>query len=200
MTPTLSVFADSLSDPTSDPDLVQSSASGIQAYTSTENRTITLDILLTTGEVSGPLLSTNAVVANVVVFKPGAPELTFDGDTLEEIALDPILASAHRSAGLFATPFSSIPSASLEFDVVAGESFLIWALLLAQSEDGGVADASSTLSMQLFDTGSELDENDLIIASKNVGVVPLPAGVWLFLSGIGLIVGLGSRRKAAVTG
>ena len=197
LTPTLSVFADSFSGTGVPSNLVQSSASGIQAYTNLDiARRITLDLSLTTGLVEGLNPLGNAVVANVAVFKPGAPELTFSGDTLEEIVLDPILATAIGAPSLLKTPLFSFTETTFEFDVAAGESFLIWALLVAQAEDGGIADASSTLRMNLFAGSLELGPNELDIASQQVGVIPLPAGIWLFLSAIGLLAGLSWRRKS----
>jgi len=196
LTPTLSVFADSFSGTGIPSNLVQSSASGIQAYTNLDvARTITLDLSLTTGLVEGINPLGNAVVANVAVFKPGAPELTFTGDTLEEIALDPILNSAIGAPSLLKTPLFSVTEAKFEFDVAAGESFLIWALLVAQAEDGGIADASSTLRMNLFEGAVELGTEQLAIASRSVSAIPLPAGLWLFLSGIGIVAGFARRQK-----
>lgn len=201
LTPTLSVFAESLTDPAQDPSLVQATASGIQAYTNLDiARTITLDLALTTAPIVGSFPGT-AVIGNVVVFKPGAPELTFEGDDILDIPLDPLLDSAIGAPSVFASSLFSSTSASFTFDVAAGESFLIWALLVAQAENGGLADASNTLVTKLFEgdpingLGAELGSDELLIASQDVGVIPLPAGAWLFLTGVTLIAGLSRRRK-----
>ncbi len=200
LTPNLSVFADSLGDPTQDPDLVQSSASGIQAYTNLDiARTITLDLQLTTGP-QGVVGNPASVLATVSVFKSlVAPELTFSGDTFEDLLIDPVLLSGMSAPPLIALPGLTSPPTIFEFDVAANEHFLILASLVAQAGNGGVADASSTLTIDLREGNQALGPDELRIASQSTGVIPLPAGVWLFLTGVGLVGGLSWRHKGRAT-
>lgn len=196
LTPQLRVLADA----NSGANLITSSASGIQAYTNLDiARTITLDLLLTTGNggVSG---SPASVLATVSVFKSFvAPELTFTGDTFEDLIIDPVLLTGMSAPPLFALPGFTSPPTSFEFDVSVGEHFLILASLVAQAGDGGIADASSTLNIGLYEGNQALGPKELNIASQSMSVIPLPAGVWLFLTGVGLVAGLSRRRNTAAS-
>ena len=208
-TPTLGVRADTrgIADT-----LALASASGLQAYTNTgtDTTTITLALTLTTGMVSGagadassilfPLDATNVVYSLLDVYRTDA--LEFIGDDINTLTL--ISEPAEVSAPiLYKTVDQENLSTSIEItDVAPGESFLIWAGLFAKAQGvDGFADASSTLTMELFEglnpqDLSPIDLSQFSVASQNVGVVPLPAGVWLFLTGIGLIAGLSRRRKS----
>ena len=99
--------------------------------------------------------------------------------------------------------FSSINSGvgSLSFDVMPGDEFLIWASLDVEAVGAGaIADARNTLTMDFFDaTGKVIDDSSILIAEAmaDVGVVPLPAAVWLFGTALLGLVGFAKRRKAA---
>ena len=81
---------------------------------------------------------------------------------------------------------------SLTFDVAAGESFGIFASLSAGSFQG-TADAFNTLTL-----GFEDDE--FIQAVTQPSVVPLPAGAWLFISGLLGIIGFSNKSTQGKSG
>jgi hypothetical protein len=80
-------------------------------------------------------------------------------------------------------------SDTVSFDIAAGDSFTLYAELLALTF-GGYADAFSTLDMTFDDTTN-------LIALGDMSPVPVPAAGWLFGSGLIALVGL-SRRKTRV--
>lgn len=166
-------------------DLVLSTASGIQSYTNLGgDRTLTIDLLLTTQEVSGIA----SILGNVAIYRTDALEFV-DGD-INNVALDPAIDTIGESV-----LSDSLGNASISFNIAPNESFLILASLSALAISSGTADASNTLTMVLLENGNTLDLTDFAVASRSVGAVPLPAGVWLFLSGIGLVIGLTRRRN-----
>ena len=198
MTPTLRALADA----SAGPNQVLSTASGIQAYTNLDvDRTITLNLSLSVLPFTPTTLVNpfaNAATAQVAVFL--ADSITITGDDFSDILLDPILQTPIASDLLLASPFLSLLNTSFEFDVAAGQDFLIWAGLQTIAEDGGTIDARNTLTVSLFEGNLELGPDQLAIASEQVGVIPLPAGVWLFLTGVGLVAGLSRRRKLPTAG
>jgi hypothetical protein len=196
MTPTLRALADA----SAGPNQVLSTASGIQAYTNLDvDRTITLNLSLsvllpfTPETLANPFA--NAATAQVAVFLTDS--ITITGDDFSDIVLDPILETPIASDFLLASPFVSLLTTSFEFPVEAGQDFLIWAGLQTIAEDGGTIDARNTLTVDLFEGNLALGPDQLAIASEQIGVIPLPAGVWLFLTGVGLVAGLSRRRKLA---
>ena len=76
---------------------------------------------------------------------------------------------------------------SVSFDIAAGDTFTIYAELTALTF-GGYADAFSTLGMTFDDTSS-------LAALGPMTAVPVPAAVWLFVSGLVGLIGV-ARRKA----
>ena len=76
---------------------------------------------------------------------------------------------------------------SLSFDVSAGETFIIFGELHANSW-GGTADAFNTLQMNFTD--------DTYISAA-VTTVPLPAAAWLFGSGLLGLLGISRKRRPA---
>jgi len=207
-TPTLGVRADTrgIADT-----LALASASGLQAYTNTgtDTTTITLALTLTTGIVSGagadptsilfPLDASNVVFSLLDVYRTDALEFIGEDINTLELLSDPAEVTAPI---LYKTVGQEMLSASIEItDVAPGESFLIWAGLFAKAQGvEGFANASSTLTMELFEGLNPqdlkpIDLSQFSVASQNLGVIPLPAGVWLFLTGVGLVAGLSRRRK-----
>jgi hypothetical protein len=62
------------------------------------------------------------------------------------------------------------------------------------TERGGIADAFNTFTMQFSDNSGLT-----AVGIPDVSAIPLPAGAWLFLTGIGVVAGLSRRRKALPT-
>jgi len=201
-TPTLSVLADSTTT-NAFPNLVLASASGVQGYTNTSSGTINVivDLNLSADHVTGfgapGPLSLGTVSAFAVVFLNTA-SLEVTEDTLGNIFLgggfENNAGSAILNAPAGGPPPAEIPDQmdSFSFDVAAGENFLIWAGLQALASSGGIGDARNTLTVDLRD----INLDNFSIASGDVAVIPLPAGVWLFLTGIGIVAGLSRRRKS----
>jgi len=188
-----------------DDDRTNTSAEAYQVFTSSIAQTITLDIQLdsvvTNLPASGSLPEgTSGVLSNIYVI--GGPdfgiqqgfcsggEFTFDGvylcgDRIANSTAKPGL----RYSNLFNGGSNPTLLDSLIFDVQAGDSFGIYAELSAGSFRG-TADAFNTLTMGFID-----DEFiDVVEVPGTPAVVPLPAGAWLFLTGVLGI--LGFRRKA----
>lgn len=204
-TPELSALADS------DRAAVEAFANGVQSYTNLgPSRTILLDLSLSANVIPGTGGTTNAV-ANVAVFSLASLDTWYrglgtqlEGDKSSLFgydSLDPNDAAGDDArtrlsvSGVngYATPVID----TISFFVEQGQSFLVWAGLEVDARNGGLADASSTLNLNLLESdGTPVDISSLDVASLgSVGVVPLPAGVWLFLSGIGLVAGLSRRRQ-----
>jgi len=185
-TPNLGVLADNRDG------LVSASTSiagGIQSFQNTnlvDDLLINLAISLT---VDGPTgLAT--LGGQVVVYRTDGIEITGDGSDfglVEIIPGDPNLIDS--------VVFNAAGVDNFEFSIGPGENFLIWAGLQATAFAGGFVDASNTLSIALSVDGNLNDTSALRVASQNVGVIPLPAGIWLFLTGVGLIAGFSRRRK-----
>lgn len=93
-------------------------------------------------------------------------------------------------------------------DVVPNQEFLVWASLFTSAYREGEADATNTFKLEFFNqTLPGTDPADRTPLTPNslgatsvaaLNPIPLPAGIWLFLTGIGLIGGLGWRRKSAI--
>jgi hypothetical protein len=168
---------------------------------------------LTANVVPGPSGITDSV-ANVAVFALSELDTLYTGlgtqlegnkrDLFGYDQADPIdNAGDDARARLSISGVNGYPPAvsdTISFFVGAGENFLIWAGLQSKARDGGLADASSTFLIVIQETnGASVDRSMLGVTSlDSVGVVPLPAGVWLFLSGIGIIAGLSRRGKQSL--
>jgi hypothetical protein len=190
-------------DATFDDDRTNTSAEAYQVFTSSMTQTITIDIRLDS-VVTNAADGTSGVLSNIYVI--GGPEFGIQrGSCSPGQGTIPSLSSsfslvylcgnriAQSSRGLnFSNLFnggsSPVLTDFLVFDVAAGESFGIYADLSAGSFKG-TADAFNTLTM-----GFEDDEFiDVVNVPMPPAVVPLPAGVWLFITGMLGIFGL--RRK-----
>lgn len=187
-TPSLGVYVDNLSGFYAG---AVASASGIQAYSNTgiDPLSISLDIMLSIDDRQG---FGSAVGGQVALFRTGAIEITGDPNDFSSVVINPGNPDLIQSV-----PVAAVGTTTLDFVVAPGEDFLIWASLSASALEGSLVDARNTLSFGLSVNGVENDISSLSIASENVGVIPLPAGVWLFLTGIGLVGSLTWRRKAA---
>lgn len=164
-------------------------AGGIQSFQNTsavDDLLIDLGIALT---VDGPT-GLASLGGQVVVYRTDGIEITGDGSDFGLVEIDfgdPNLIDS--------VVFDAAGADNFQFLIGPGENFLIWAGLQATAFAGGYLDASNTLSITLSVNGNLNDTSSLSIASQNVGVIPLPAGAWLFLTGIGLVAGLSRRRK-----
>ena len=179
-------------------------AVGAQGYTyGGIAQTITLDVNLDailTDPSSNTDASAEARIA--VVFANNLPFTPFETD-FGEFYFETVPAVAPLAKKDSISVFSSINSGvgSLSFDVMPGDEFLIWASLDVEAVGAGaIADARNTLTMEFFDaTGKVIDDSSILIAEAmaDVGVVPLPAAVWLFGTALLGLVGFAKRRKAA---
>ncbi len=97
---------------------------------------------------------------------------------------------------LFKTSGGERVNDTLSFTIPTGATFIVWAGLQATGEFGGSADALNTLKLDFIDdTGQVLDFGSSAAVMPELNPVPLPAGVWLFLSGIAAVAGLTRRRQ-----
>ena len=83
-------------------------------------------------------------------------------------------------------------SGTISIDVMTGDEFYIYALLESHAQSGITND--SVASADAFNTGTMTFRGspDLVAAS----VVPVPAAIWLFGSGLIGLIGLAKRKKA----
>lgn len=199
-TPVLRTFANS------DDSAVEAFANGVQSYTNFgEARELTLDLSLSAMVTPG-LGGVTDAVANVAVFALSGLDTLYTGlgsqlegngrdlfqDTLGEDARARLSISGVNS---YVSPVAD----SISFFVGKGQSFLIWAGLQSKARNGGLSNAGSTFLIDINESnGDPVARADLGVTSlDSVGVVPLPAGVWLFLTGIGLVAGLSRRRRTS---
>ena len=171
-------------------------ATGVQGYTYTgPAQTITLDINLsaTLDESAGSSARAEAAAQVAVIF---ASELAFFTDFGTAVFEAAPPGSVRGTSQLFKSTGLDLTSDSIVFDVVPGDEFLVWAGLQAEAWRGGIANAFSTLTLQFLDAQNQLLDLGAGAASvAAVNPVPLPAGAWLFLTGIGALAGFTRRRK-----
>lgn len=172
-------------------------AFGVQGYTyNGPSGTISLDISLdgnVTDFDSDP--TDTSVFFEVVLYEIESFAFFTDRGSLDfELGATPLVQNdidlSEASVQLqldFLNPTSVFGEISI--DVETGDEFYIWAFLRAESQSG-----LNRASADAFNTGfiEFLDNPDLVAASTSV--VPVPASVWLFASGlVGLVTF--ARRK-----
>lgn len=166
---------------------VGADAAGMRKYTYTgASSNFTLDLTLD-GEVNDPTTPPEfpdaSLVANLVVVL--ASDLDFSTDygtfAFEIVAGTPDASLLDETRidffnlGLFDSGPQSVTQ-SVSFTLNDGDEIFVWANLLANGTRGGSADAFNTASLA-FSSGNV----------AGLTAVPLPAGVWLLLSGIAVL-------------
>lgn len=192
---------------TMDDFFVSGAAMGIQAYefTGADNTPVSLDISLD-GSVTKSSNSSNltGLEVNVWIMSANTP-LTFPADPVPvsdlvaQIIVDAALAgvdplitfmawdAASTGTGIInRSTTSTDPGEQLNFSLNNGDEFYLMAALSAGADGVGASALSwSTLTM-------EFNTTDLRAAS----LVPLPAAVWLFCTGLLGLIGIARRKKA----
>ncbi|MBT8446457.1 MAG: hypothetical protein KJO38_04865 [Gammaproteobacteria bacterium] len=90
----------------------------------------------------------------------------------------------------FFAPGSGFDTETVNFTLNPGDVVYVFAQLAAKGENGGISDATSTLTVT-FGPG---DPVQLLSAT----VVPVPAAVWLFGPAVLTLAGIGRRRRASL--
>lgn len=209
-TPVLRTFADSNGA------AVEAFANGLQAYTNNgAARTISLDLALSATIVSAGS-GINSAAANVAVFMLSELDTLYTGlgtqlegnksdlfgydpnDTSDTAGDDARARLSIARAGTSST--TETVKGTISFFVETGQSFLVWAGLESKARSGGLSDANNTFLIDIVEANGDSVERSLlgVTSLDSVGAVPLPAGVWLFLSGIGVVAGLSRRRKISL--
>jgi hypothetical protein len=173
------------------------SAFGVQGYTyNGPGEILTLDVFLD-GDVIDPEMdsSDTRITLEIVLYEADPFEflsdratLDFEYDAIPLTQTDNITEASVELQLDHSTGTNAI--GQILVDVVTGDEFYIWALLQVVSQSG-----SNGTSADAFNTGTMdfLGSPDLISASSTV---PLPAGVWLFGTGLLGLIGVARRKKA----
>jgi len=188
---------------------VSGAAFGLQAYqfTGADGTTVSLDTsldgtvnkALSSSDLTGLEVNVWIMSADAVFTFPATPVPVADlvaqifVDSIIMNGVDPFIASMAWDAASTGTGIinrsttSTDPGDQLNFTLNNGDEFYLMAALSAGADGAGASAMSwSTLTMA-FDT------TELLAAS----VVPLPATVWLFCTGLLGLVGVARRKKAA---
>jgi len=156
-------------------------------YSGATATTISLDIVLD-GERGGTTNPSDAwVESDVAIILGDVNDFVTHYPTFifEVVPLTPglsVLAESNMSLDLNAGPQTK--NDSIGFTLNPGDEFFVWAGLRAGGIRNGFGDAFNTLSMSFSDD-----------AGISTSVVPVPAAVWLFGSGLIGLIGI-ARRKA----
>jgi hypothetical protein len=171
-------------------------AMGVQGYTySGPGKSITLDLNLTANIDDGSEGEAQAFAKIAVIFTDQLDFYTDFGTAVFEAAPTGSV-RAITQTDLLITSSTYGDSHSLTFDVVDEQDFVIWAGMQAKAWRGAEADAFGTLTM-MFDDPAGLTA---ATAPTTVGAVPLPAGAWLFFTGIVALAGFERRNKRSLPG
>ena len=173
-------------------------AFGIQGYTyNGAGETLTLDIALD-GVVYDPEMDpfdTRAYL-EVVLYAPDPFGFFLDRGTLDfEVGATPLSQPDNSEASVFLQldyTNTTNDSGQISIEVATGDEFYIWAFLRAESESGLAA-----TSADAFNTGSMSFVGNPELTAASAAVVPLPAAVWLFGSGMLGLIGRARRKKTA---
>lgn len=162
-------------------------AAGFQVFTSSISQSITLDLSLH-GIVSNTSEGSSYVLGDVKVVG-GSNFFTQDTYcTNGTYAFGTYLCGSNLGSANMPIRDGDITLAdSITFNVTAGESFAVYGVLRASSYFGS-ADAYHTLSMSF--------ENDTYLSAASASAVPVPAAVWLFLSGLAGMIGVARVKQS----
>lgn len=204
-----------------DDDRTNAEAQAYQVFTSSVDQTVYLDITfdsVVTENTSDPNGTSAGVLANVYVFGGDGFGVFNSGCFPRDVFMfdstymcgERIATSNEEPRRNFANLFNDLGDQTLTdtltFSVSAGEQFGIFAELSAGAFNG-TADAFNTLSLAysaINPATGEADPNarfDLISAVEIPGngvpsAIPLPAGAWLFATGLLGILGFRRKLKA----
>jgi hypothetical protein len=158
-------------------------------YTGASATSISLDIVLD-GERGGTTDPTDAWVrSNVAVILGDVNDFVTDYGTFifEVVPLTPglsVLGESNLSLDLNAGPQSKTDVINITLN--PGDEFFVWAGLEAGGIRDGFGDAFNTLTMSYSDS-----------SGISPSLVPVPAAVYLFGSGIIALIGIARRKRAA---
>jgi len=157
-------------------------------YAGATATTISLDIVLD-GESGGTTDPFDAwVESNVAVILGDVNDFVIHYPTFifEVVPGNPdlsVLGESNMSLDLNAGPQTL--TGSISFTLNPGDEFFVWAGLEAGGIRDGYGDAFNTLSMSFSDA-----------AGITPNIIPVPAAVWLFGSGLIGLIGIARRKKA----
>lgn len=152
-------------------------------YTGATSTTISLDIMLE-GEAGGE----GYVYSNVAVILGDVNDYSHDYATFiyEVVPGNPDLSVLGTSnLDLEVDVGQQMLMDSISFTLDPGDEFFVWAGLNAGGVRDGYGDAFNTLSMSFSDN-----------TGITPGIVPVPAAVWLFGSGLIGLIGVARRKQA----
>lgn len=160
-------------------------------YAGATATTISLDIML--DGVAGGLSDLDPydsawVYSNVAVILGDVNDFQHDYPTFifEVVPGNPGLSVLGESnLALDANDVPQTLTGSISFTLNPGDEFFVWAGLNAGGIRDGYGDAFSTLSMSFSDA-----------AGITPNIIPVPAAVWLFGSGLIGLIGIARRKKA----
>ena len=162
-------------------------ATAVQGYTYMGEAAQDFSILVSlSGAIDEPNSSSEgSIEGRAAVYRhANAPFGTnYSSFILEEIALSGDLLANDQ---LFLTTSIDLSTATLDFTLNPGDEVYVWMQLETKSERGAIVDALNTFSMT-FAAGDT--------ATLQATVVPEPASMWLFWSGL-LTLGFANRRSS----
>ena len=163
-------------------------ARGVDAYTYVGASSTRIDLIVTlTGTLTNPNDARfTRILADIFVMDADAAEAMFSLGGNSVLQQSSLPTPNSTSTGLFPGNPLGIAVSVISFDLNPGDSFYLLANLATQAFDMGTAVSMSSLTMSFS------DETNLVAASA--AVVPVPAAVWLFCSGLIVLVGFVKRK------